>query len=174
MLGLYEFYQLLKDCLPLVVSIFCFCFFFFLPVFFRKEFKFKIKDFVFSLSITSLLYFLTNYVFDLSRIDYILDAFKVCNYNRVIFGSTFAALIEITKRSILSTFATKLLVVLIKLSIVPNLVLISIYLFNSFKTLFIKFFLFIINLFNEQKRYVTKKLTIIKNNIHIYNCKYSC
>lgn len=174
MLGLFEFYQLLKDYLPLVVSIFCFCFFFFLPVFFRKEFKFKIKDFVFSLSIASLLYFLTIYVFDLSRIDYILDAFKVCNNNRVIFGSIFAALIEISKRSVLSTYATKILIVLVKLSIVLNVVLISIYLFNFFKTLFIKFFLFITNLFDEQKSYVTKKLTTIKNNIHIYNCKYNC
>lgn len=174
MLGLYEFYQLLKDYLPLVVSIFCFCFFFFLPVFFRKEFKFKIKDFVFSLSITSLLYFLIIYVFDLSRIDYILDAFKACNNNRVIFGSIFAALIEMTKRSVLSTYATRILIVLVKLSIVLNVVLISICLFNFFKTLFIKFFLFITNSFDEQKSYVTKKLTTIKNNIHIYNCKYNC
>lgn len=174
MLGLYEFYQLLKDYLPLVVSIFCFCFFLLLPVFFRKEFKFKIRDFVFSLSITSLLYFLTIYVFDLSRIDYILDAFKVCNNNRVIFGSIFAALIEITKRSVLSTYATKILIVLVKLLIVLNIVLISIYPFNFFKTLFIKFILLITNLFNEQKSYITKKLTIIKNNIHIYNCKYNC
>lgn len=174
MLGLYEFYQLLKDYLPLVVSIFCFCFFFLLPSFFRKEFKFKLKDFVFSLSITSLLYFLTIYVFDLARIDYILDAFRVCNNNRVIFGSIVAALIEVSKRSVLSTFATKILIVLIKLSIVLNIILISIYLFNFFKTLFIRFFLFITSFFNEQKSYLTKKLTIIKNNIHIYNCKYNC
>lgn len=174
MLGLYEFYQLLKDCLPLVVSIFCFCFFFLLPGFFRNEFKLKLKDFGFSLSITSLLYFLTIYFFDLSRVDYILDAFRVCNNNRVIFGSVFALLIETTKRSVLTTNVSKVFIVLIRLSIFLNILLISVYLFDLFKTLFIKFFLFITNFFNEQKRYVSKKLTTIKNNIHIYNCKYNC
>ena len=174
MLGLYEFYLLLKDYLPLEVSIFCFCFFFLLPGFFRKEFKLKLKDFAFSLSITSLLYFLTIYVLDLSRIDYILDAFRVCNNNQAVFGTIFAFFIETSKRSVITTNVSMIFGILLKLSIALDIILVSIYLFDLFKTLFIKFFLFITNLFNEQKSYVTKKLTIIKNNIHIYNCKYNC
>lgn len=173
-LGVNGLFELIKNDLPLIISIFCFFFFLLLPLFFRKIFRFKLVDFISSLFITSILYFVTIYVFNLSRIDYILDAFRVCNNNLVVFSSLFALLIESGKKSVLINSNSKIIILVLELLVVINFIIITKSLFNNIKIMVIKFVSFFNFKLKEQRNYIFNNLFEINNNFNIYISKYNC